>query len=485
MMKPLLVAALCISLMTTNEGYWGAPEEDNVSVLDKTNFKSFLDQNEYAFVMFYAPWCGHCKSMMPGYSKLAERMKIDKDGVAIGKVDGTVEVGLAKDYGVQSFPVIKLFVKGEPIDYQGGRDEETLYNWLKRKTGQASNQINNIQELDLHAANHLAVLLLYPEIDDEGLKSYMKVAGEYSDVPFAHSSNQEFKEKYGVDQTYAFIVFRSFDDGKKLLVTEEMPSVDTMKYFLELVRSPLVLDFDQKTAEKIFGNESSAIFFFTDDDNDVRYEDFREVASSRNSEIIFSKSVLTGGVASKLAEFLSVTKSEAPAVRIIGYTKSVMNKYRVDDISVEGLTQALDDFKADKLTPYFKSAPAPGTNNDPVKVVVGDTFNDMVINNDDYVLLESYAPWCGHCIELEPTLVELAEKLKHVQGLVISKMDATMNEHPSLQIRGFPTITLYKPDSKDEPERYDGERTFEDLLEFLEEKMNRKLMEEETTSVEL
>ena len=58
----------------------------------------------------------------------------------------------------------------------------------------------------------------------------------------------------------------------------------------------------------------------------------------------------------------------------------------------------------------------------------------MVTTDDKYVLLEAYAPWCGHCKKLEP--------------VVIAKMDATENEHPLMPVTGFPTLRLFKPGNK-------------------------------------
>lgn len=55
------------------------------------------------------------------------------------------------------------------------------------------------------------------------------------------------------------------------------------------------------------------------------------------------------------------------------------------------------EFEAGTLKAYYKSEPIPETNNEPVKVVVGNSFDDMVVNGGKYVLLEAYAPWCGHC----------------------------------------------------------------------------------------
>lgn len=45
----------------------------------------------------------------------------------------------------------------------------------------------------------------------------------------------------------------------------------------------------------------------------------------------------------------------------------------------------------------MKSEEVPATNDEPVKILVGKNYKELVLNNDKDVLVEFYAPWCGHC----------------------------------------------------------------------------------------
>lgn len=53
-----------------------------------------------------------------------------------------------------------------------------------------------------------------------------------------------------------------------------------------------------------------------------------------------------------------------------------------------------------------------------IQVVVADTFEEIVNDPEKDVLIEFYAPWCGHCKKLEPKYTELGQEVRHHSGYV-------------------------------------------------------------------
>merc|ERR1719414_379398 len=130
--------------------------------------------------------------------------------------------------------------------------------------------------------------------------------------------------------------------------------------------------------------------------------------------------------------------------------------------------QFLKDYEAGKIEAHLKSEAVPEPNDGPVKVAVAKNFDELVTKSKKDVLIEFYAPWCGHCKSLAPKYDELAEKLKDEPNIVIAKMDATANDVPAnYEVKGFPTIYFAPKGSKDSPKSYEGGREVKDFINYL------------------
>lgn len=127
-----------------------------------------------------------------------------------------------------------------------------MYNWLQKKTGPASKHVQSEEDYNSHSTQRLSVMYLLPE-GDENLSVYQAFAAQFDDVPFAHSHDQAHKDSLSVTTKYGLVLFRTFDEGHKFLTDDEPLTAEKMKEFLEAHRYPFVSEFDQDSANRIFG----------------------------------------------------------------------------------------------------------------------------------------------------------------------------------------------------------------------------------------
>ncbi len=107
-------------------------KEVDTSTFDKTVKKPGVN----ALVEFYAPWCGHCKTLKPIYEQVAKNFATESK-CAVVAVDATASPDLASKYDVTGYPTLKFFKADvtEPIPYEGGRTEQDLVNFLNEHCG--------------------------------------------------------------------------------------------------------------------------------------------------------------------------------------------------------------------------------------------------------------------------------------------------------------------------------------------------------------
>ncbi|RZF47675.1 hypothetical protein LSTR_LSTR006311 [Laodelphax striatellus] len=108
-----------------------ADEESDVVHLKTDTFSEFIENNPSVLVMFYAPWCGHCKKLKPEYDKAATTLKELKLGV-LAAVDATKEPSLASKFKVTGYPTIKYFEAGAfAYDTPSLRDSDKLVAFMR------------------------------------------------------------------------------------------------------------------------------------------------------------------------------------------------------------------------------------------------------------------------------------------------------------------------------------------------------------------
>jgi len=175
------------------------------------------------------------------------------------------------------------------------------------------------------------------------------------------------------------------------------------------------------------------------------------------------------GDESRLKGFFGFADSIEVSVGLVNLQNSKKKFVMEESADLEKTLAFIAKVVAGEVEPTLKSAPIPATQEESVKVVVGKSFEDVVLGSGRNVLFKIYAPWCGHCKAMAPAFKELADKLEEDEEIIVAKMDGTENEimDDRFDVRGYPALFFMNSEGK--VESYNGGRTLDDMLKYIEE----------------
>jgi protein disulfide-isomerase A1 len=468
-MKTFILLVLCLIPIFAAEK---PEEEDNVLVLTNSNFDDALKENKYILVEFYAPWCGHCKALAPEYAKAAGILKSENSELRLAKVDATVQSELGERFKIRGYPTLKFFIDSTPIDYAGGRSAEEIVQWIKKKSGPATVVLSSSDDLKkLQSENEVVVVGLFKNQESASAQAYNNVAKTVDSVAFGITGEQALFDELKLKDE-SLVLFKKFDDGRAEF--DGKLTEDEIRKFVHAEQLPLVSEFNQETAQKIFGGEIKihTLLFASkkSDKYENQFSEFKEAAKNFKGKLIFVVIDTDVEENERILEFFGLKKADTPSIRLISLGQD-MTKYKPDFDEIKGtlIVKFVEDFLANKLKAHLLSQDVPEDwNAKPVKVLVGKNFQEVARDKSKTVLVEFYAPWCGHCKQLAPIYDQLGERFADRSSeFVIAKMDSTQNELDDIKIQSFPTIKLFPKDS-DEVVDYNGERTLEAMAKFVE-----------------
>jgi len=382
-------------------------EDAQELVLTNDNFETEVSTGSH-FVMFYAPWCGHCKRLHPIWSQLAEKYngEQERDFVTIGKVDCTVHTDLCSDQGVTGYPTLKLFNGGDfdnGLKYRGKREVSAFDTFL------AENVKSDGVEVPTTAPTPTVEEPVAPTaiVDIEDGLAKLTKATFNSHVANGVHFVKFFAPWCGHCQRMA----PAWDELAKAFEDDDRVSIG---------RVDCTSERDLCETHGVRGYPT--LLLFVNGQKDDKYQ------GSREFKDLFSYATKAG---KKFDDMKQGTQEAIPQVD------------QTEEIKVE--------------------AQAPGT----MALVLNDD-NFGAETGTGISFIKFYAPWCGHCKRLAPTWDELATKYSSETSIKIAKVDCTQERDlcGRQSISGYPTLLLFK-DGQHIAE-YEETRSLDNLVAFVE-----------------
>lgn len=482
--------------------------------LDAHNFEETLKTTENVLAAFYAPWCNKCKNFMPEFEKAAIILQNETPPMTLAQIDCTEEhnIDLCISQGVKGYPHLVRYKFGENTGDNPThlRSSESIQKFMRKLLSFVSFHIKTFDQYEQFITHPDGAIIgvfdstqghaTLKEADEEGDKKYFYKKGFnkivnvlVDDHRFAHITDRELADKIYKNEATSnglwntVVLHRNLDCASKFepsfhVYQKDKISAGLVKAWVKGVGVGLcpVVTEDQFHMTP-FGNGLVAAYYQVDFTKDpkgsrywrnrimkvaVDYPEFQFVVGARKD---FEKLILDDLGGSK------DWGEKGP--KIVIWDKKY-DSYRMEigqncdpacDMEPDGsnLRAFLDSYKKGEAERFVKSDEPPANNDQPVKIVTGNTFEELVMDETKDVFIEFYAPWCGHCKTLEPIWEALAEKLEGDPNIVVAKIDATGNHPPKIfQYQGFPTIFWSGMGSKQYPKKYEGGRTLEAFIEF-------------------
>lgn len=169
--------------------------DPSVQVLTSQNFDLSIASGGKWFVKFYAPWCPHCKSLVPEWEKTAK--KLNSEQIHIAKVDCTVNEDLCTKYGIQGFPTLKLIDSDTAIEYNGPRTAAAFENFVQRMSGPTLISIADSQQLDSFMSKEETAFVFFGGAEDSKEKTAIEAAVQpfRASFEFAHAASPALAAK--------------------------------------------------------------------------------------------------------------------------------------------------------------------------------------------------------------------------------------------------------------------------------------------------
>jgi len=251
------------------------PEGKVVHFTSET-FQPAIDQSTW-FIMFHAPYCGHCRRFGPTWEEFAGKMK---NKMNIGKLDCTLYGDICNKYGITGYPTLKIIDQHETNDFKGIRRIEDLEKFVEGYIN-SSISVSKAETIRENMKNNEVLFFLYynyanPNVEE--IKLFINVINELNvmSAKVFLTPDEELMTSFNIEEGTTGIVV-SRDYGKGFYKFEGSYTKDELKPWIEKYMYPFVIEITPLNSEAYLNSENFVVMgiFPTSDTKSQIYDNIR------------------------------------------------------------------------------------------------------------------------------------------------------------------------------------------------------------------
>lgn len=253
---------------------------------------------------------------------------------------------------------------------------------------------DNLEEFS--TSDKVVVVAYFAADDKTSNATFTKVADTLRDsYLFGATNDAALAKEAGVKQP-GFVLYKTFDEGKN--VFDGKFEEEAITKFVASSATPLVGEVGPETYAGYMEAGLPLLYIFAEDasERETLATELKPVAEKFKGKVSFA--TIDAKAFGQHAGNLNLEVGKWPAIAIQEIAKNLKFPFSQEEkISAKSIEKFVDDFVGGAIEPSIKSEPIPESNDGPVTVIVAKNYEQIVLDDDKDVLVEFYAPWCGHC----------------------------------------------------------------------------------------
>ncbi|KAK4752011.1 hypothetical protein SAY87_020809 [Trapa incisa] len=265
--------------------------DGTVLELDESNLDKAIASFDYILVDFYAPWCGHCKRLLPELNAAAPVLAGFKEPVVIAKVDADKYNRVTSKYDIDAFPTIKLFMHGVPVEYKGPRKADLLIRFMKKLTAPDVSTLDSdiaITEYYETAGTHFPIFFGFG-LDESVLANIARKYKKKAWFSVAKDFSEDIMISYDFDKVPALVAIQPSYNEKNIFYGpfEE----NFLEDFVKQNFLPLTVPINSDTLNLLKDDDRKIVLTIMEDETDDESQKLVKVlkaAASANRDLVFA-----------------------------------------------------------------------------------------------------------------------------------------------------------------------------------------------------
>jgi len=324
------------------------------------------------FVMFYAPWCGHCKKLDPVWHQVSQ--SLHSSNVRVAKVDCTRFPGVATEYKVKGFPTLLLLKNGEVFHYKGDRAREPLVDYAERMAQPPLQKI--VDPHTMKAIINSAHFFLFVGENKGSLwDAFNATAHEFQPYIYFYAVSHSILAMSGVEletdepttmifKDNSYHIYpneKATEESLSVVYGEEIVGLERLKYWVNHERFPTMLEVTPGNFHQVMKTNKFVVLAVLEEDKVGRlsqsmtaYKEMLKQFAHDNRDVYHEKFIFGWTGSPDLPNSVAMTTLPVPSIIVINATSfhhHLPEEY-IEILSPENLAEFLDRVLQNDIQAY-------------------------------------------------------------------------------------------------------------------------------------